>query len=438
MAYTLRSSPLTAKLVSCLVVDEDGNSVIDLCGNTIAVHANVTFDSSTWKGVSRRYFQTTGSGSYVAQGVTWPSPRPVLPNKSIGAVFVAMAGLGPGSSYRRLVSISSPSNGISYNSTTDLLWFGANISGGYAPPYNTTPTPDDWSVKFSFAGNYHELNKHQLFYGLESDANIALEADSDTTHNYAFGSTPSLYSVGGYDGQGWQSGRFHCVCIFGQLITQAEAQALHEDWFNTLIDTGADPDPDPASIIITPSPIIVVAGAAELATITRDQPAPAGGVTYNLLSDNPNVATVPASVFMDEAETTAEFSVTGVTEGATTIDVENADDPDEAGEVGVTVNAPPLGVIKGFRVQLGDGTTAAANLTNVALYWWDATKPAGAPVFETHTAATDANGWIEANVNDSTSLNVGDYGYAIAVKLGANPEDDFIAGGRVAIEDLAG
>lgn len=335
MAYTLKSSALTAKLVGCLIVDEDGETVVDLCGNPITVHANVTIESGSWKSVSRPYFKTTGTGSYTAQGVIWDSPRPELPNKSIGAVFCAMAGIGPGANARRVVAIGGVSNGLSYNATTDLFLWAANIPGGSVPDYNTTPTPDDWSVPFSIAGNYHELTKAQMFYGLESGS-LALEADADSTHSYAFGSTPYLHSVGGYDGQGRQPGGFYCVCIFGELISLAEAHALHNDWFGTLIDTEAvDPE-----IVLAPDPAAVSTGGTRQMIIERTVPAPAGaGVTYNLQSSAPAVATVPSTVNMAAGLTSATFDVTGVSVGATTITATNAADSGETDSASVSVAA---------------------------------------------------------------------------------------------------
>ena len=54
-------------------------------------------------------------------------------------------------------------------------------------------------------------------------------------------------------------------------------------------------------------------------TLNMSAPAPAGGVTINLSSENPNVATVPATVFIPSGATSQTVSLTGVSLGSTTI-----------------------------------------------------------------------------------------------------------------------
>src|SRR5213078_3119693 len=57
-------------------------------------------------------------------------------------------------------------------------------------------------------------------------------------------------------------------------------------------------------------PTTVVQGTPSLGTVTLDAPAPAGGITVNLVNLNPTIATVPGSVTVLEGATSATFTVT--------------------------------------------------------------------------------------------------------------------------------
>lgn len=73
------------------------------------------------------------------------------------------------------------------------------------------------------------------------------------------------------------------------------------------------------SASFNPSPLLITGTATQNLTLTLSTPAPAGGVTAILASGSPSVATVPASVFIAAAGTTAVVPVTGVAPGSTSI-----------------------------------------------------------------------------------------------------------------------
>jgi hypothetical protein len=65
---------------------------------------------------------------------------------------------------------------------------------------------------------------------------------------------------------------------------------------------------------------LVGVGRTNEGTVVLDDPAPAGGATVSMASDDPSIVSVsPASVDVAEGETTGGFSVTGEAEGSTTI-----------------------------------------------------------------------------------------------------------------------
>jgi hypothetical protein len=66
--------------------------------------------------------------------------------------------------------------------------------------------------------------------------------------------------------------------------------------------------PDLQSLTINPSS--VVGGSTAIGTVSLNGPAPAGGLQVQLSSNNPNVASVPASVTVPAGQTRASFSIT--------------------------------------------------------------------------------------------------------------------------------
>jgi hypothetical protein len=73
------------------------------------------------------------------------------------------------------------------------------------------------------------------------------------------------------------------------------------------------------SLSFAPSSVTISTSRAERATLTLASPAPAGGLTVNLSSDNTSVATVPATVAFPGGSTTAIVTVTAEGSGTTLI-----------------------------------------------------------------------------------------------------------------------
>jgi hypothetical protein len=94
-----------------------------------------------------------------------------------------------------------------------------------------------------------------------------------------------------------------------------------------------------ATITLTPDPASVQVGSARTFTATRSAPAGAGGVTYNVSSDNPAVATVPTPQSLTESDSDLTFDATGVSVGTANITITNAADSSETDTVALTVTA---------------------------------------------------------------------------------------------------
>jgi hypothetical protein len=98
-------------------------------------------------------------------------------------------------------------------------------------------------------------------------------------------------------------------------------------------------------------------------------------------------------------------------------------------------------VVKGVRVRLYDNADdAAASITGIQCAWFDQPEPKDflAPELVTSTASTDADGWLELDLDSATSLAVGAAGFLVAYKLdGTDAQDSPVFAGSLLIEDIA-
>ncbi len=114
----------------------------------------------------------------------------------------------------------------------------------------------------------------------------------------------------------------------GLLIPSANPQVTGGAIGSTQINaTATGFAPDTASVTVTvtdslnPGSIGVNATRSVNVTLTISAAAPAGGITFNLASDNTGVATVPATTTVPQGQLTSTFAVTGVTQGSANLSV---------------------------------------------------------------------------------------------------------------------
>jgi hypothetical protein len=84
--------------------------------------------------------------------------------------------------------------------------------------------------------NYRSGVSSAAFYGLESGS-LSQEATAGSDGGFGSSAAP-IATIGGASGQGSQPFKPYCVCVFNRLLTEAEMQSLHNDWFGTLFDSG--------------------------------------------------------------------------------------------------------------------------------------------------------------------------------------------------------
>lgn len=109
------------------------------------------------------------------------------------------------------------------------------------------------------------------------------------------------------------NGRMPQVCgvKFGQATVTAAGGVLSSGQVVTVFVT--------ATLSFAPPSVTMTTSMQERLTLTLSALAPAGGVTVNLSSDNPSVATVPATVTILPNTTSVVVPVTGVASGSTLI-----------------------------------------------------------------------------------------------------------------------
>lgn len=100
------------------------------------------------------------------------------------------------------------------------------------------------------------------------------------------------------------------------------------------------------TITLSPDPASVMIGGTRQITITRSDPAPAGGIAYNLTSSAPAIASVPVTVDMLAGQAAAAFNVTGLSLGSCTITATNAADSEESDSLAVTVSAATVTTLR--------------------------------------------------------------------------------------------
>lgn len=240
MAYTLKSSGIATSLIVCVAVDDDG-TIKDFKGNAITLGTGVAASvaDGTWKGVSRKYFETTSFNTYDVRGVSFNATQPSVDETDsdgmsvwfccngasgttyIDAPFIQIA--GSNTERKGLGRVSESDNHVRFS------------PGGGTQAKTTTAVPTDGTTKFSVGANYRSNVSSQIFYGLESGS-LASEATAGA--DGGFGGVHQIFGLGGAvgGGQGAQPFKPFIACVFNRQLTLAEMQSLHDDWFGTLFD----------------------------------------------------------------------------------------------------------------------------------------------------------------------------------------------------------
>ena len=240
---TLKSSGLATAAVMVVAVQGNG-SIVEFVSPTVnsqkTVAAQVTTGTSSWKGSTRRYFETKPGASpqdptWDFYGVTFGSTKPTVNNSGSGngigffAAFAGRSASNGGAPF--LFGMDSGTDGWGVDASTGRQrWRIASNSFGEG----STTLPSNGTTKFSIGSNFDggsATSEH--FYGLESGS-----LASDGTYAPAdFGSTGDLVvAIGGSAGNGNFPAKCHIAALFNRELTLSEYQSLHNDWLGTLFD----------------------------------------------------------------------------------------------------------------------------------------------------------------------------------------------------------
>lgn len=103
----------------------------------------------------------------------------------------------------------------------------------------------------------------------------------------------------------------------------------------------------PTSVVVIPDPVFLLTRELRDVVVELDSPAPSGGLSVDLVSNNPGLVTTPATVVIDEGAVAANLELTsGFATGSTTIDLSAADLDGSSVNVSVSLRTltatPPL------------------------------------------------------------------------------------------------
>lgn len=254
MAYTLKTTGIATKLLACIAVDEDGTTVKDfVSGNTGTYNASIAAPktgTATWKGVTRSWFKTDyGADVYAPQGYAWSSAE-LLPFNGNGASFFTAVNAKTDAGAGVIMYTADNNNGVRVDGTSHLeILAGASVRGA-----GTTALPT--ATKFSCGVNQkYNTTGLNFFYGLESGS-----LATDGSYNEGgYGGDSNLAMFGGGSSQGSHRGQYFIMAVFtdATLLTTAEMQSLHDDWFNTLFEA-----PITGTFAATLAPIVMAASGS--------------------------------------------------------------------------------------------------------------------------------------------------------------------------------
>jgi hypothetical protein len=138
--------------------------------------------------------------------------------------------------------------------------------------------------------------------------------------------------------------------------------------------------PDTATVFIgrslsfAPGSLGVAMNGSGTITLMLSAPAPAGGLTYYLTTDNPGVATVPATIVVPETHLSADVTVHGVAIGSTTLHAAPADPQDTSHAdasilvgPGQSINVPDVYVGKDLQAAVAGSLAAPAPAGNLSV-----------------------------------------------------------------------
>ncbi|HYE70674.1 MAG TPA: hypothetical protein VD932_04035 [Aquabacterium sp.] len=229
MPRQLKSTGQALDLLFALTFDDDNTTLKEFVdpdvNDGMVVDAGVTFGTTTFKGQTRGWFQTTADGAFDFEGISFTSPdQAVGPASSNVSIVMLCAGSGTGNNNKFWISFNGDVHGLGTDGAGK-----AHITFGGTGCSGTTTIPTDGTTKFFVAGNWSGpsgTEDGEIYYAAEASSDVALENTEDIG---SFGSDVPLTHIGGPPGNG--NLPFKCIAIymFDGLRTLSQLQALFDD-----------------------------------------------------------------------------------------------------------------------------------------------------------------------------------------------------------------
>lgn len=246
MPYSLKTTGVIAGYTvrACLVVNEAGTGVQDLVsGNTISVDAAVTYGSASWRGTTLPWFMPTGSG-FTPQGVTWTGTKPsflVNATNGVSAILIINGwgasdnGSGGGTTERVFLRAANASADVQLCLATNSN-AKPRIKSGAGGVAFTATTDNLGDVQSAYVFRVKAYGTHGTKQRTAAGSLSTEETGADPGFS-DLGTTGVLESFGASTDR-WFQPETYCLLVVDGIVSDSDANAIIDDWFGTLIDTG--------------------------------------------------------------------------------------------------------------------------------------------------------------------------------------------------------
>lgn len=313
--------------------------------STIQVNGSLTFDPTSITVIGTNTQTLTlklSAPAPSALNITLNSSNPAVATVQGGVIIgagsssatVQVTGVSPGTA---TITANSPMANITTGSASVTVT--SSVLGSISLPANVKIAPNQ-SVAFPVT--------------LSTPAPAGGVTVSLTSSGSSVSVTPSVFVPGGAvmpASQPQVTG-----VSFGNANITATAPGYTSAVQNVVVGSG---------LTFAPSSLNISGATTNNLQLTLSNPAPAGGLTVNLTSSNPAVATVPSSVTIAENTTTANVVVTGVAAGSTTITASAAGNISNA-TANVTVTTADIILPSGLILMPGEQARLTIGLAKPA------------------------------------------------------------------------
>jgi len=422
------SHPLYSNLKFLFCVDENGE-LVDLVTpvREFTPHANSVIGSGAWG----RHFGSRLSGSATAyNAVMDPAFSPANNTGTMVVVTNAVNSTGTVGAYCSFIG-SGPSNAhylprISASGDGVKMYVRNSSSGNLqSSDVSTTELLD--AAPHMWTAARDGTTAHYLYVDDALEASGAQIGTNTSGGNWT--------QIGGTTGQSGLSADIVWIAWFDVVLTAQQVADLYDSLGANnqfaLVTSGTPTPIEFSGTVPAQNATVGVPFSLDLSTYFSGTETP---FSYALQSGtlpdglSLNASTGVISGTPTTPETQSGLAVRGTDQDANT---------DDTNSFSITVAAPTT--VLGVRIQLFDGSTEQASLTGLTVAWFDDPDPAtfSSPVYQSSTATTDSDGWLEVDLDEDTMLDIDDPGFLIVYKAGGTPEDDLVFAGRLQIEDIA-